>query len=54
LWKTASEFLKKKKINTSGKTLVVEGFQYTLIENKIKLFSYIRKLRGIECKVIYD
>ncbi len=25
-----------------------------IIKNKIKFSSYIRKLRGIECKVIYD
>jgi hypothetical protein len=26
----------------------------TLIKNKIKFSSYIRKFRGIGCKVIYD
>jgi hypothetical protein len=27
---------------------------YTLIKNKIKFSLYIRKFRGIGCKVIYD
>ncbi len=32
----------------------VSGVPITLIKNKIKFSSYIRKFRGIGCKVIYD
>ncbi len=34
--------------------LAITSSRTTLIKNKIKLSSFIRKFRGIGCKVIYD
>jgi hypothetical protein len=47
-------FLKKTRRGSSLDILKVKQLRHgTLIKNKIKFSSYIRKFRGIGCKVIY-